>query len=503
MNVDLLFQLKQDFQILIEQMKGILGKSDDISSKISQLYPFYPELKNLNFNLKSERENHQIFGELDKISLIFNLDEKSQDFWYASRAKHEKFLEYLISRTTILIYLLEQIKKHHATHSFNSFFSAFCDFLNLIAFELQAENKKFKLNQSYLNLEKITHSIEFYLEHLRDSLTLKDRLINPEFYKIILEIEEYLLILQAAQKEIDLRKNEIKRQQQEWLHQEQEELKNQQQQWFLQQQEELKRQKKEWFDIQKIEIKRQQQEWLAQQKAELEEVRLRDYKPKYEVKESRKTRSFNGISLLFLILVVTVLGSVGLVNRNPFKFGQKLNMLSTPQKTAETLKNAQNLALEASEIVENPPHPLTVWQAAQKKWSESISLLQETRPNLAHSQLIEKQLNLYQSDYESVQQKLEKEQSAVAQFKTAKKIALEASVFVKNPPYPVMTWQQAQDKWQKAINLLETIPQDSFVAPEVQDKLEMYRLNSEEIDKRIIMQQQAQKDQMTEQKNKP
>lgn len=504
MNVDLLFQLKQDFQILIEQMKVILGKPDEVSSIISQLSQFQSHLKKNNWDLESERQNHQNFGAFDRIHLFLTVEKGSRENWYATQLQQEKFLEKLIFQTSILIHLLNNLENiTPETNLETPCFSVFCNLLDLISFEIQADRKGLKLNQSPLDLEKIILSIETYLKTLRQSLTLKDRLKEPEKYKLILELEEYLLMLQVAQKDIDLHKNELKRQQQEWLRQQQEELYHQQQQWLLQQREQLRRQQQEWFDLQKNELKRQQQEWLSQQRVELEETRLRDSKPKPEVKKTQKTRSFNGISLLFLILVVTLLSSVGLVNKNPFKIGQKLNLLSTPQKTERNLKSAQALALEASEIVENPPHPLTAWQAAQNKWAESISLLQAIYPNLTRSKLVEEQLNLYQSDYNSVQQKLLQEQTAVTQFKTAKKIALEASVFVKNPPYPVSTWQEAQDKWQQAINLLETIPQNSFIAPEVQEKLEVYRLNAEEIDKRMIMQQQAQENPITEQSNQP
>ncbi len=48
---------------------------------------------------------------------------------------------------------------------------------------------------------------------------------------------------------------------------------------------------------------------------------------------------------------------------------------------------------------------------------------------------------------------------------------MSAALLVQNPPHPVNTWYQAQQKWQYAINLLEKIPQESSSYQEATEKL--------------------------------
>lgn len=56
------------------------------------------------------------------------------------------------------------------------------------------------------------------------------------------------------------------------------------------------------------------------------------------------------------------------------------NQLS--EQTNKDLEAAESLAMKASVIVQNPPHPLEVWQQAQGKWQESIKLLEAIPENL-------------------------------------------------------------------------------------------------------------------------
>ena len=50
-------------------------------------------------------------------------------------------------------------------------------------------------------------------------------------------------------------------------------------------------------------------------------------------------------------------------------------------------------------------------------------------------------------------------------------------LFRQNPPHSPEVWQEAQTKWQEAINLLQQISPDAFVASEAVEKLDLYRIN--------------------------
>lgn len=80
------------------------------------------------------------------------------------------------------------------------------------------------------------------------------------------------------------------------------------------------------------------------------------------------------------------------------------------------------------------------------------------------------------------------------QLKDAQKLAMEASFIAQKPPHPIEVWQQAKPKWQKAINILESIPQNSGIYPQAKDKLVLYRNNYKAINKTILIEQKALED---------
>ena len=186
-------------------------------------------------------------------------------------------------------------------------------------------------------------------------------------------------------------------------------------------------------------------------------------------------------------MLVPLLGIVGFASQKTFKSKPEQNPVNSVEKVsvADNIKLAEKLALEAGEMIKNSPHPLTVWQTAQDNWRKAIQLLEAVSMDTANSEQIEKQLEIYRTDYNSVTQKIAQEQKAVNNLESAQKLALEASVMVKNPPYSLTVWQTAQEQWQKAVNLLESIPEDAFIAPEAKQKLDIYRTNLEMIRQRV------------------
>ncbi|ERT03915.1 hypothetical protein M595_6144 [Lyngbya aestuarii BL J] len=193
------------------------------------------------------------------------------------------------------------------------------------------------------------------------------------------------------------------------------------------------------------------------------------------------------------MLLIPLLATIGFVTRNQFKEQQPDSLaISSEVNVQDNLKLAKILAEEASEMIKNPPHSLTVWQTSQDKWRKSIQLLEAVSDDTANSEEIEKRLEIYRTDYNSVTQKIAQEQKAVNNLEAAQKLALEASVMVKNPPHPLKIWQTAEEQWQKAVNLLESIPEDAFMASEAQEKLDLYRTNLEIIRQRVQRESQNQ-----------
>ena len=76
-------------------------------------------------------------------------------------------------------------------------------------------------------------------------------------------------------------------------------------------------------------------------------------------------------------------------------------------------------------------------------------------------------------------------------FAAARQQAWEAAVLVQHPPHGPETWQQAKLKWRQAIRLLEAIPADTPIAPQVQEKLRTYRQNYAQISDRLTAEESA------------
>ncbi|MBU7581711.1 MAG: hypothetical protein KAF91_02150 [Nostoc sp. TH1S01] len=83
------------------------------------------------------------------------------------------------------------------------------------------------------------------------------------------------------------------------------------------------------------------------------------------------------------------------------------------------------------------------------------------------------------------------EETAIANFKAAQTLGLEASSLVQSPPRPLIIWQQAESKWQEAIKLLENIPDNTSVFIKAKDKLVRYRFYHKAITQRVTAEKKA------------
>ncbi|MFZ1024730.1 MAG: hypothetical protein WAN66_00770 [Limnoraphis robusta] len=293
------------------------------------------------------------------------------------------------------------------------------------------------------------------------------------------------------QEQLQQRESELHSQYQEQLQQRESELHSQYQEQLQQRESELHSQYQEQLQQRESELRQEEKERIKKQINELEsQIKEREIKANIEAQNNEKKPDSIKQTFtlpLVLILLVPLLGIVGFSAQNTFKSKQEQNTVNIVEKVTgeNNIKSAEKLALEAGDMIKNSPHPLTVWQTAQNKWQKSIQLLEAVSNDTANSEQIQKQLEIYRTDYNSVTQKIAQEQKAVNNLEAAQKLALEASVMVQKPPYPLTVWQTAQDKWQKAVNLLESIPEDAFIAAEAQEKLDIYRTNLEIIRQRV------------------
>jgi hypothetical protein len=166
---------------------------------------------------------------------------------------------------------------------------------------------------------------------------------------------------------------------------------------------------------------------------------------------------------------------------------------SAPQ-AASALGNfiaARNLAWEAAVLVQHPPHPAETWQAARVKWRQAINRLETIPEGTAVSAQAKEKIAVYQANYTAISDRLSTETAAANSFKAAQTLAWQAAITVQKPPHSLKVWQRASEKWEAAIDLLQSIPPTTAIAAQSQAKLVTYRSNHSAINQRLATEQQA------------
>ncbi len=194
---------------------------------------------------------------------------------------------------------------------------------------------------------------------------------------------------------------------------------------------------------------------------------------------------------LIVLLISILMVEVGIVvyalqaSQNIIIVSPEEKALLEQKQAEKDIKEAKRLSVESKRTIKYPPLPLATWEEAETDLLESIKLLEEIPKGTTVKKEADKLLQTYRQDYQNLRQQLIFEKTATSKLVTAKKLATQASLIVQNPPHPLEVWQEAQTKWQEAINLLQEIPQDAFVAPEAVEKLDLYRINYQAITTRL------------------
>jgi len=129
---------------------------------------------------------------------------------------------------------------------------------------------------------------------------------------------------------------------------------------------------------------------------------------------------------------------------------QAITKLTSGITTAETATSLQEL------------------ENADQQLKQAIDRLQtlENQPGPLSSE-IQTEINRYARQRQNIQQRLQYEEAATQALESARKLAQEAVQVGAIQPRTPQTLQQAQEKWQAALNQLAKIPTDTLVAEEV------------------------------------
>ncbi|HBW87510.1 MAG TPA: hypothetical protein DEG17_01095, partial [Cyanobacteria bacterium UBA11149] len=135
--------------------------------------------------------------------------------------------------------------------------------------------------------------------------------------------------------------------------------------------------------------------------------------------------------------------------------------IKTEEEALGNLETTKKLAIEAAIIVQNPPHPVEVWQEAKVKWQTTIRLLEAIPEGSFFAVQAQEKLLAYRNNYEAIAKRLSTEEKAASSLSDATNLVWEAGKVLEKPLHPLAVWQQTEAKLQKAIQLLEAIPKNS------------------------------------------
>jgi multidrug resistance efflux pump len=160
-------------------------------------------------------------------------------------------------------------------------------------------------------------------------------------------------------------------------------------------------------------------------------------------------------------------------------------------KSAQEQKLAEAQAISAKTFDPNQLGKVEALQDAHAQLKKAVALLAEipNRPGSPYEQA-QAELKALQPKLQEIETKLNAEKPAIDKLESAKKLAMDASIIVQNPPHKADVWQNAQTKWQESLKLLESIPPNSLAAAEVKQKLELYRSNYAAITAQLQKQKQ-------------
>lgn len=144
------------------------------------------------------------------------------------------------------------------------------------------------------------------------------------------------------------------------------------------------------------------------------------------------------------------------------------------------LQTAQQLSQESMQAIAADASAAAVMTAYQQV-VEASYLLSTIPPWSSYREAAQSLLVSYESQAE-----------VLAQIVSAQEQATAAAELGLNPPHPLEVWHEVQGLWQGAIAQLEQVPADSFATSLAQSKQAEYQTNLVAINRRIVVEQEAQ-----------
>lgn len=136
--------------------------------------------------------------------------------------------------------------------------------------------------------------------------------------------------------------------------------------------------------------------------------------------------------------------------------------------------SAQTTATEAVEMVQNPPHPLEVWQQARALWETAIAQLQQVSESSPVYDLAQQKRLEYAENLAMIEQRITLEQRAQDWVNRARQ-AVELAEARQGAATSIDARLEAHGTWRTAIALLQQVPETAMAYAEAQQLLALYQ----------------------------
>ncbi|MEM8501690.1 MAG: hypothetical protein AAF716_00885 [Cyanobacteria bacterium P01_D01_bin.1] len=164
-------------------------------------------------------------------------------------------------------------------------------------------------------------------------------------------------------------------------------------------------------------------------------------------------------------------------------FEQKLQQTEESQQPAGVvaLEQAKDLGRQAAEMVQNPPHPLPIWESAEQMWERALQQLESVPSDSTVYEEARSKLVDYQEYRDTIAQRVELEKNAANSYETGISLISEL-VEMTAPMEPIQqqdltTLKQIKVKLDAVVKAFEDIPSGTAVSVPAQERLENHRKN--------------------------
>lgn len=170
-----------------------------------------------------------------------------------------------------------------------------------------------------------------------------------------------------------------------------------------------------------------------------------------------------------------------LLERIPFwsiRYLEARHLLSKNRVEIDSLdkiRTALAKGATASNMSQNPPHPLQDWVKMQSLWQEAIALLEVVPEESKAYPFAYNKLNQYRKYLTGITGRLTTEAEANEKLTAAKQQAQLAQTREVIARFPE-TWEQAEEDWQNAVEKISRVPADTMAYQEAQNLAAQYEL---------------------------